>query len=229
MSLDIDRINARFKTAPWYQGAKDEKILLTGVGGIGSNALYCMAKTIPAKYFIVDNDVVDEHNIGTQFYRENQIGMSKVEACLLNIDYKNIKPIKKLVTTEQMPITVMGFDNMEARKLMFNNWKDNPNRELLIDGRLRASFYEIIVVRKGDEDRYEETLFASSEVAPAPCTFKQTAYFAMLIGAKITQVLVNYLSNKYYGEEVNTIPFKITEVGDLFYTEIINEQVKTDK
>jgi hypothetical protein len=137
-------------------------------------------------------------------------------------------PVKKLVTNEQMPITIMGFDNMEARKLIFNNWKANSAREILIDGRLRANYYEIFVVRKGSESRYEETLFSDSEVTPAPCTFKQTAYFGMLIGAKITQVLVNYLSNKYYGEEVNVIPFKITESGDLFYTEIIHE-VKTEE
>jgi hypothetical protein len=214
--MDIDEINGRFKDAPWYIESKNEKILITGVGGIGSNALYCLAKTIPAKYYIVDNDTVDLHNIGTQFYRKSQIGMNKVSACLQNIDYENIFPIKKLVTTEQKPITIMGFDNMEARKLIFNNWKSNPDREILIDGRLRASYYEIFTVTKGSEDDYEKTLFDSSEVSDGPCTFKQTAYFAMLIGARITHILVNYLSNKYSGEDICVIPFKVTELGELF-------------
>jgi len=220
MALDIDRLNGRFKSAPWYQQSKNEQILLTGVGGIGSNALYCLTKTIPAKYFIVDNDVVDEHNIGTQFYRENQIGKPKVTACLENIDYKNINPLKKLVTNEQLPITIMGFDNMEARKLVFNNWKANPNREILIDGRLRASFYEIYTVTKGNEEAYELTLFDSNEIEKSPCTFKQTAYFAMLIGARITHLLVNYLINKYSGDEICELPFKVCELGEPFYIEI---------
>lgn len=220
MSIELDRLNGRFKSAPWYQKSKNEKILLTGVGGIGSNALYCLTKTIPATYYIVDDDIVDEHNIGTQFYRESQIGKAKVSACLENTDYKNINPIKKLVTTEQLPITITGFDNMEARRLIFNNWKANPDREILIDGRLRATFYEIFVVTPGNEDKYEKTLFDSSEIEKSPCTFKQTAYFAMLIGAKITQILVNYLNNKYLGEDICVIPFRVSELGDMFYTEI---------
>lgn len=220
MAIELDRLNGRFKSAPWYQQSKNEKILLTGVGGIGSNALYCLTKTIPATYFIVDDDTVDEHNIGTQYFRESQIGMPKVSACLENIDYKNINPIKKLVTTEQMPITIMGFDNMEARRLVFNNWKANPDREILIDGRLRASFYEIFTVTKGNEDEYEKTLFDSSEIEKSPCTFKQTAYFAMLIGARITHLLVNYLINKYSGDEICLIPFRISELGEPFYIEM---------
>lgn len=219
MALDIDRINGRFKSAPWYQQSKNERILLTGVGGIGSNALYCLTKTIPATYYIVDDDTVDEHNIGTQFYREDQIGESKVTACLKNVDYKNINPLKKLVTTEQLPITIMGFDNMEARKLIFNNWKANPDREILIDGRLRASFYEVFTVTKGNEDEYEKTLFDSNEIEKSPCTFKQTAYFAMLIGARITHLLVNYLINKYSGEEICVIPFRVSELGEAFLIE----------
>lgn len=220
MENKIDDINARFKDAPWYIESKNEKILLTGVGGIGSNALYCLAKTIPAKYYIVDNDTVDLHNIGTQFYRSSQIGKTKVNACLENVDYENIFPIKKLVTTEQMPITIMGFDNMEARKLIFNNWKLNPDREILIDGRLRASYYEVFTVTKGNEEEYEKTLFDSTDVSDGPCTFKQTAYAAMLIGARITNILVNYLTNKYAGEEICTVPFKVSELCELIHIEI---------
>lgn len=220
MSNNIDDINGRFKDAPWYIESKKEKILLTGVGGIGSNALYCLAKTIPAKYYIVDNDTVDLHNIGTQFYRSSQIGANKVDACLMNIDYQNIFPIKKLVTNEKMPITIMGFDNMEARKLIFNNWKSDENREILIDGRLRASYYEVFTVTKGNEDEYEKTLFDSSDVSDGPCTFKQTAYAAMLIGARITNILVNYLTNKYCGEEICSVPFKISELCELINIEI---------
>ena len=219
MTSELDRINGRFKGAPWYEKSKNETILLTGVGGIGSNALYCLAKTIPAQYFIVDNDTVDEHNIGTQFYRKSQIGKAKVSACLENTDYESIFPIKKLVTTENMPITITGFDNMAARKLIFENWKSNPDREILIDGRLRASFYEIFTVTKGNEDKYEETLFSDNEVTPAPCTYKQTAYFAMLIGARITHILVNYLINKYSGDDICEIPFRVSELGEMFYFE----------
>ena len=114
---------------------------------------------------------------------------------------------------------ITGFDNMKARKLAFKNWKKLDNREIFIDGRLRAAFYEVFVVTKGREDEYEATLFDDSEVQLAPCTYKQTAYFAMLIGARITHLLVNYLTNKYQNDDICELPFRVSEVGDMFYIE----------
>ena len=62
----------RFKDAPWFIGSKEENILIGGIGGIGSNAMYCLSKTIPAKYYIFDFDNVEEINVGTQFFKKNQ-------------------------------------------------------------------------------------------------------------------------------------------------------------
>ena len=120
-----------------------------------------------------------------------------------------------------MPIMISGLDNMEARKQVWEEWKKHEDREIYIEGRLRSSLYEIYVVTKGKEEQYEATLFDDSEVDDGPCTFKQTAYFGMLIGARITQVLVNYLTNKYSKEEICTIPFSVKEMGELFYFDII--------
>jgi len=218
--MDTDKIFSNFKTAPWYIKSKEETILLTGVGGIGSNTIMALGKTIPAKYFIIDDDIVETHNIGTQAFRESQIGQTKVQACCDNIDYKNIIGIKKLVKNEYNPITIMGFDNMKARKLIFDNWKEKEDREILIDGRLRANFYEVFVVTKGRERKYEKTLFDDNEVDTMPCTYKQTAYFGMLIGARITHVLCNYLINKYSEEPYCVVPFKIEELGDMFFNKL---------
>lgn len=109
---------------------------------------------------------------------------------------------------------IAALDNMAARKQMFDYWKSRDDRELFIDGRLRANLYEVYAVTKGNEAKYEETLFMDSEVDDGPCTFKQTSYFAGLIGARITHILVNYLTNKYSGEEVSVVPFKVSEVGE---------------
>lgn len=87
--------------------------------------------------------------------------------------------------------------------------------------RLRANLYEVYVVIKGREEEYEKTLFNDSEVDDGPCTFKQTAYFGMLVGARITHVLVNYLTNKYAKEEVCNLPFKISEFGEPFLIDIL--------
>lgn len=119
-----------------------------------------------------------------------------------------------------LPITISAFDNMIARRTLFEQWKNLSSREILIDGRLRATYYQVITVTKGREDEYEATLFGDEEVEPSPCTYKQTPHFGMLIGARITHILTNYLTNKVLGEEINVVPFMIEENGDNMYVNI---------
>ena len=214
-----NKYSERFKDAPWFIGASSEKIIIGGAGGIGSNAMYFLAKTIPASYFIFDFDEVEEINVGTQFFPVDSIGKPKVRAVkdvLSSFGVENINIFQSKIESNILPIAISAFDNMSARKEMFENWKNLENREIFIDGRLRASLYEIFIVQKGMEEDYEKTLFNDDEVEDDPCTFKQTAYFAGLIGARITQVLVNYLTNKYLGDELCNIPFRIHEVGEPF-------------
>lgn len=218
------RYNDRFKDAPWYEKCLSENILFIGTGGIGSNTMLPLAKTIPATYYIMDMDTVDEYNIGTQNFSKDQVGKRKVVALKETLEKFSVAKINTLCqkyNNEFLPIIVTGLDNMTTRKEVFEQWKTHENRELFIDGRLRASLYEIYVVTKGREEEYEKTLFEDSEIDDGPCTFKQTAYFAMLIGARITHVLVNYLTNKYSTEgDVCNLPFSIKEFGEPFYIDI---------
>lgn len=215
----------RFKDAPWLHLPIQErpKVLVGGVGGIGSNMLYYMTKTIPGSYYIFDPDIVEQHNIGTQFFMPIRIGRNKVAAIrTLLLDFGIDSSIQGFTTAISkndgniMPITISAFDNMLARKDLFHNWKQLKTREIFIDGRLSANIYQVFVVIPGREEWYEKTLFNDADVPNAPCTFKQTAYFGGLIGARMTHVLVNYLSNKAMNEDVMNIPYLIEENGDPF-------------
>jgi molybdopterin/thiamine biosynthesis adenylyltransferase len=214
--------NERFKDAPWYKDCTKENVLIGGCGGIGGNALYCLTKSIPCNYWIIDPDKVEEINIGSQFFFPGDVGMYKVGSLFGRLcGFTSVKTFaRKIDSNDKFPITISAFDNMEARKLLFNNWKSQENREIYLDGRLRATFYEIFVVRKGDEESYEMTLFDDAEVKEDMCTFKQTSFFGMLIGARITQVLTNYLTNKYSGQDICNIPYHIQELGEPFLINI---------
>ena len=214
----------RFKDAPWYEKSSKETVLLVGAGGIGGNALYCLAKTIPATYYVIDHDIVSAANVGCQFFNRNQVGQYKVGALQDTLNQQSsavINPLTRRYSSETTNITIVAVDNMATRKQVFEAWKRVEGREILIEGRLRANYYEIYVVTPGKEEEYEKTLFDDSEVDEGPCTFKQTAYFGMLIGARITQVLVNYLTNKYSADPVCVVPFKITEMGEPFLIEVV--------
>ncbi len=222
--------NSRFKDAPWYEKSKDENILIVGAGGIGSNTIYNLAKTVVANYAIVDMDVVEEYNIGTQFFQAGQELKFKVESVISNVkDYGCLSTFIPVTTEYEddmyYPITITCLDNMKTRKQCFDVWKDKEDRELFIDGRLRANLYEIYVVKPGEEEAYEKTLFDDDETDDGNCTFKQTVYVGMLIGARITQIIVNHLTNKYDedGESFCVVPSFIQEFTEPFYINIKNK------
>lgn len=223
----MQQYDNRFKDAPWYEKCKEEQILVIGLGGIGSSTMYCLAKTIPAEYIILDGDTVEEYNIGCQFFEKNDVGYLKVESIhdmLVKHTSTTVSTIGSMWKEGDIvaPITITALDNMKTRKEVFEQWKTMEDREILIDGRLRATMYEVYVVTPGREAEYEATLFEDSEVPDDVCTFKQTAYFAMMIGAKITQILTNYLSNKYTNSNTCVVPFKVSEVGELFWFDLKN-------
>jgi hypothetical protein len=93
------------------------------------------------------------------------------------------------------PISISCFDNMKARKIMFNNWKKNEERLLLIDGRMTAEGIQIFTATKETENNYEKTLFEDSEVQDAPCSFKATSHTGAMIGSLITGIVNNYVTN----------------------------------
>lgn len=223
-SVNKEHFSNRFKDAPWYTKAKNETILVVGCGGIASNALYLLTKTIPAHYFIMDFDKVEAHNVNCQFFFASDLGKFKVNAFkerMENTVESRITPLAdKYKGSECLPIMISGLDNMKTRKEMFEAWRKQENRELLIEARLRATQYEVYAVTKEDEAEYEKTLFDDNEVDEGPCTFKQTAHFGMLVGARITQILCNYLTNKYDPNALAVVPFKVEEKAEPFYFNI---------
>ena len=109
---------------------------------------------------------------------------------------------------------------MLARKNLFEIWKRNVTSSyipsgvvpIFIDGRLRATYYEVYAITKDRIDEYKKTLFDDNKVDEGPCTFKATTHFGMLIGARICHVLTNHLSNKFYEEEVSQITKNISSI-----------------
>jgi tRNA A37 threonylcarbamoyladenosine dehydratase len=70
---------------------QDAKILLLGVGGVGSFCLDCLVRSGITDVTVVDFDIYDETNQNRQMWSEMHEGEVKVEA--LKIHYPNIKII----------------------------------------------------------------------------------------------------------------------------------------
>ncbi len=212
-SLLVDQRTSRFSGAAWYEAVQKSKIILAGLGGIGSWTAMQLARMSPAVIALYDDDIVEAGNMSGQLYSTNDVGRNKVDAMHDMISqYTTAKtvfalPEKFTENTEAGDIMICGFDNMAARKLFFTKWKqhvDNLPDErkkdcLYIDGRLSMDTLQVFCI-KGDDtysiNKYStDYLFDDSQADATVCSMKQTTYLACMIGSVITNLFTNFIAN----------------------------------
>lgn len=204
----------RFKDAPWFP-KEDETVMIGGAGGISSWLTLFLARA-GFKPIVYDFDVIEEHNTGGQLFRISDVGRHKVVA-LSEIIKEFANDAMSGITTkidENSPshhFMFSGFDNMLARRNMFENWKRSINNcavtPILIDGRLEMEQLQIFCVTPDRIDEYEKTLFLDSEVEDTPCTMKQTSHAAAMIATLMTSFFTNHMTNIYEREIIRDVPF----------------------
>lgn len=212
-TLLIDESTTRFSGAEWFNEIQKARIIVAGIGGIGSNVAFQLARMIPANLTLYDDDNVETVNRAGQLFSSNNIGESKVTAIANMIyDYTSMKQvlaIQEKFTSDKEPgdIMICGFDNMVARRVFFNSWHnhilDKPENErskcLYLDGRLSMDTLQILCIRGDDQyniDRYvKEFLFADYEADATICSMKQTTYLACMIGSLMVNLFTNFIAN----------------------------------
>jgi len=103
-------------------------ITVCGVGAIGSNLTENLARQGFKDFFIIDFDRIEEHNIGTQSYHADEVGMQKVRA-LRNHLFRISKVLAECTELEldeanarrflsEPGIVIDSFDNRASRKVV---------------------------------------------------------------------------------------------------------------
>lgn len=208
--VNEDQTKIRFSGASWFK-AGTQDLVIGGVGGIGSWLALFLGR-IGHTLYLFDGDLIEEVNLAGQFYNNNQIGMLKVKAVEDNLKTfcNNEVYINTWYTSDSLtgPFVFSAFDNMKARKLMFEKWAEQEDRELFIDGRLLMEVGTVFCVQKGQEDLYRETLFEDDELVDLPCNYKATSHCGAFIGSLMTSLFNNYLTNKLLDAEASSIQFQ---------------------
>ncbi len=220
--------SSRFKDAPWFP--KEEVFCVVGgAGGIGSWLSLLLARA-GFKPIIYDFDVVEEHNIGGQLFSKKSVEKAKVEALkevVFDFADTDIMANNEKYTRDSMShhYVFSAFDNMQARKDMFNAWKEyvedwkdfnsvkdaedkDKNVPVFIDGRLLMEQLTIFCVTPDNIEEYEKHLFDDSEVQEEPCTLKQTSHSAAMIASHMVGFFTNHFGNNAVGEDDRAVPFK---------------------
>lgn len=229
-----ENYGARFSDAVWkLDDDKKPTIVVGGAGTIGSWLMLFLSRTRNySSLYLYETDSVDETNIAGQFFSPDQIGLTKHKAIDDNIrrfsGYRGSDCLGRYNSGDAVgPIVMVGYDNMKARKEMFDAWKTYPNREVFIDGRMSMENGQVYTVIKGEEERYEKTLFSDEEVPAQTCSLKSTTHCGAHIASVMIASLNNYLANKHHYEDyIREIPFKY-EFSFASFTMIV-DYVKTE-
>lgn len=212
-TLLVDESTTRFSGAEWFHEIQKARIIIAGIGGIGSNVAFQLARMIPENLTLYDDDNVEMVNMAGQLYSFNDVGKSKVNA-IADMIYnyttmRQVWTVQDKFTSDKEPgdIMICGFDNMRARRTFFNSWcnhisdksVEERSKCLYLDGRLSIDTLQILCIRGDDQyniDRYKrEFLFADYEADATICSRKQTTYLACMIGSLMVNLFTNFIAN----------------------------------
>ena len=197
-------------------------ILMVGAGAIGSWTALALTKIGFDGLYVIDNDIVEEHNLGAQVYGDADIGATKTSALYEWLDLNSNTRIKTLAGMIQgygiqnrPKIIISAVDNMEARKYLFEramhyvstdrehrNLSENP---YFIDGRMAGNALNIFAFPLGDSERaeaYRKTLFSDEEAESTPCSEKAIAYNVFVCAGLIADIVVHILIDRDIPQEL---------------------------
>lgn len=212
-TLLVNESTSRFSGALWFNEIQKARVIIAGIGGIGSNVAFQLARMCPANITLYDDDVVEIVNMAGQLYSYNDIGRTKVDAIATMISsYTSKNQVNAIASkftsdTEPGDIMICGFDNMAARELFYKSWKkhvktkssDDSTKCLFLDGRLSLDTLQIFCIKGDDKynmERYEmEFLFPDYKAEPTLCSMKQTTYLACMIGSLMVNLFTNFIAN----------------------------------
>lgn len=215
----------RFSGAPWYDYMKSLTCTIVGVGATGSYAAFFLGRLGIPNFNLIDPDIVEEHNLGSQMFSKEHFSDYKCNAvedilqstCNPKSILTEVRRIEDL--SEYLPLNVSNIvlstlDSMSGRKFLFEKFiqENCEKNSIFFDSRIGAELWEVYVVPKNNQEaieRYKETLFSDEEGNTGACNFQQSSHSAagaaIQIAETITQWVVNILTDE------TDLPFKITK------------------
>lgn len=114
-----------------YEKFSKAHVAVCGIGGLGSNIAFMLARAGVGKLTLVDFDKVDISNLHRQNYKVGQIGMFKTDALFENLSeiapFTDIRLCNKRITYDNIgeiirdaDIVCEAFDNAESKAELAN-------------------------------------------------------------------------------------------------------------
>lgn len=127
-------------------------IAIIGAGNIGSNTAIALTKMGLFNITIFDEDTIEAHNLSSQAYLQEQVGMSKTDALCSIIERMNDRAtpigVREYATGKELKshfaIIISAVDSLEERrKLACAMAISTPENTPVIDGRMGGTQIEV--------------------------------------------------------------------------------------
>ena len=198
--------------------SKLDELTIVGLGGIGS-AVVTLASAMGFNKIIgYDDDSLEEHNLSTCMYSHEFLHKTKAYAAQETALRHGCPDVQmdeaRWTLGSDLPLSnkvIMGPDNMDARMDIYRGWKDNPEREWLIDLRMGALAMEIITVTP-ENDNFLDTWIPQGDSPVEPCTAKHTIFTASMVASMgLNQVLMLDKKPYYQYIWIGLLPLSVTK------------------
>jgi len=195
-------------------------VVICGVGAIGSHLANHLVRQGISKMRVIDDDRVEEHNIGTQLYGITDIGAFKTKALqariYLDMEIDVLAETRRLTQSntkkflKNADLIVDCFDNSESRKLVMNY----------------CGFYEKACLHCGMGEGYGLVHWNAGYQVPKDTIAPDVCEYPLSLDLiKMTVLMANTASKEYllYGFESNyecTIrDFKVRKYATITHTD----------
>lgn len=187
------------------------EVHVIGAGGIGSwLGLFLMKNEVSEVHFY-DDDVVEEHNLYTQFYWPEDLGVPKVEALArfakrMNLTTKIIPHVTRITKSSLLEfsgVVISGVDSMDSRADIWSLLKFNTEVDLYMDGRIGGDTFHLYTLNPSvpeQIDLYEAWLYPSSKAGDAPCSIRSDFHSALALNGHMLKNLTSFARGKRLAE-----------------------------
>lgn len=170
-------------------------VTIIGCGGIGSRVAEVLSAMGIPKLILWDGDVVEEVNLGPQFYRRDQIGRNKASALGDNIRFLNNPALSMHSENYRAQplrgVIVLAVDTLAERKRIWNIIiRRNLPIKLLVDGRMGWELGKVYIIPM--EDKWARRQFEASlerKTMDVPCSARAVSYNCVGLAAWISAAI----------------------------------------
>lgn len=197
MTSPTDRFIRQADLVP-RKGLENRPVTVIGCGAIGRQVALQLAAIGVPKIRLHDFDRVEDHNITTQGFRKEDVGLAKVEAvgdAIHSLDptievlsfYDRYRP-----KDQEGDLIFCLPDKIDVRSTIWENV--GQYAAFWGDARMLGETLRILTVARGrGSEHYPTTLFKQEEAEVGRCTARSTIYAASIAAALLVHQFTRYL------------------------------------